>query len=92
MTYPALNAHLKPASTYTVQRAKLPRAPNCEACGVAGMVASPDLPRGRWNVVWHHHDYAKPLDVIPLCCSCHYMVHAGRIDEPRTGRRYGGAQ
>lgn len=50
----------------------------CEACGRTG---------GR-GFVWHHWDYRKPLDLIPLCTLCHDFVHRGRCDEPRTGRRY----
>lgn len=28
------------------------------------------------NVVGHHVDYSKPLDVIWLCQACHKLVHA----------------
>lgn len=59
----------------------------CEACGVARTVktsGSGRLP----NLVYHHHDYAKPLDVIALCQRCHQHVHHGLIPEPRTGVLY----
>jgi hypothetical protein len=44
----------------------------CELCG------SRPGP-GAWrtaNVYAHHEDYARPLDVIWLCGSCHHRVHA----------------
>lgn len=51
----------------------------CEACGaVAGL---PSNASGAANagaktrVLAHHHDYAKPLDVVYLCGPCHFAVH-----------------
>jgi DNA-binding XRE family transcriptional regulator len=78
---PALNRHLKPDSDAVVAIAKKegrwPPPHRCEACNTT---------KGR--IVWHHHDYAHPVDVIALCRSCHSKVHAGSISEPRTGRTY----
>ena len=28
---------------------------------------------------YHHEDYDKPLEVIPLCHKCHMRLHAGRL-------------
>jgi hypothetical protein len=30
-----------------------------------------------WTIHAHHEDYARPLDVIWLCTSCHQRVHTG---------------
>lgn len=61
----------------------------CESCG-----DSPEpiqTSRGpRAAISLHHHDYAKPYDVIPLCAWCHVDVHCGVRPEPRTGRIYPG--
>lgn len=59
-----------------VREGRLPRPELCEACGCVG------------PSVYHHHDYGQPLDVIPLCRTCHQRVHNGTIPEPRTGRMY----
>lgn len=32
---------------------------------------------GKMAQHYHHADYAKPLDVIPLCVSCHQFLHTG---------------
>jgi hypothetical protein len=77
----ALNHHLKPDSDAVVAIAKKegrwPPPHRCEACNTT---------KGR--IVWHHHDYAHPVDVIPLCGSCHTRVHRGLLVEPLTGRMY----
>ena len=56
----------------------------CEACGKNAEARR----KGYRDVVWHHWDYTKPLDVIPLCRRCHGLVHEGSMPEPRTGRMY----
>lgn len=83
----ALNYHLQKEAMHRLYLAKKAGLDldlsTCEACGLTG----PDA-----NIDGHHHDYAKPLDVIPLCRSCHQKVHFGSIPEPRTGRVYKGRQ
>jgi hypothetical protein len=66
------------AVAQAIEDGLLARPSACEVCGVG-----PDR-----HLVYHHPDYTRPLDVIPLCASCHARVHAGRIPEPRTGRWY----
>lgn len=34
------------------------------------------------NLHRHHPDYSKPLQVVTLCCSCHFAVHSGQIMMP----------
>ena len=63
----------------------------CRSCG-----ADPD--KGAWfhggplprdtKLHLHHPDYSQPEWVIPLCMSCHKLVHIGQIREPETGRFY----
>lgn len=65
------------AARMAVRAGELPQPTTCEACGASGT-----------RLHMHHHDYFKPLDVIPLCCPCHAAVHSGNIAEPRTGRVY----
>ena len=74
----AVHAAVKAAITAGV----LPAPTRCEACQMAAKSGSCR------SIVYHHHDYDKPLDVIPLCQSCHRKVHAGSLVEPRTGRIY----
>lgn len=57
----------------------LARQSTCESCGIEHDAS---------KIVLHHHDYDKPLDVIPLCRTCHMLVHRGSKPEPRTGRIY----
>jgi ribosomal protein S27AE len=47
---------------YAVKAGRLQRNPACERCGKPSRDA-------------HHDDYAKPLDVMWLCRSCHYARH-----------------
>jgi 8-oxo-dGTP diphosphatase len=66
-----------------IREGRLDQNVPCEVCG------RPQSGVGRMaEVVFHHHDYSKPLDVIPLCRDCHRKVHDGVIPEPRTGRFY----
>ena len=39
------------------------------------------------NIVAHHHDYARPLDVTWLCKPCHGKVHAGTLTADLAGER-----
>ena len=73
---------LRIAVTTALRTGVLPRPSACESCGKAAKTT------GRTGLVYHHHDYSKPLDVIPLCCSCHRLIHFGKLVEPRTGRMY----
>ena len=66
------------AVSLAIVEGRLQSPTTCEACN------RPD----RRSYVLHHHDYTLPLDVIPLCGSCHQRVHSGKVVEPRTGRRY----
>ena len=43
----------------------IPLKNNCQQCGVAN------------NLVRHHPDYSKPLEVVTLCHSCHRNLHLG---------------
>ncbi len=38
---------------------------------------------------YHHEDYDKPLEVIPLCVSCHHVRHGKKshADEPKKERK-----
>lgn len=47
-----------------VRNGELPRVADltCEICG-------------RKATLYHHEDYSRPLDVNPLCDSCHGLVH-----------------
>jgi hypothetical protein len=47
-----------------VKRGELVRPPGCSCCGDGNRVEA------------HHDDYAKPLDVLWLCTSCHRARHA----------------
>lgn len=77
-------AHL--AVSQALMAGDLAPATTCEACGTekGARTASSRCT----HVVYHHHDYSRPLDVIPLCRSCHTLIHNGKRPEPRTGRVY----
>lgn len=66
---------------------RLPLAQACEVCGAKQENKRGAHPSG-WTVVWHHWNYDLPLDVIPMCRSCHNSMHRGSVQEPRTGRWY----
>ena len=38
------------------------------------------------HIDYHHHDYSRPLDVTPVCRSCHRLIHSGAIADPVTGK------
>ena len=86
-------AHAHCAVTAALARGDLPPPTVCEACGES---PQPRQRAPRFGIVtrltsqmvYHHHDYLLPLDVIALCRSCHQRVHIGQIPEPRTGRMY----
>lgn len=44
---------------------------HCEVCGAKNL-----------DLVMHHEDYTRPLDVLTLCETCHKRVHAGVIKLP----------
>jgi len=46
-----------------IRKQILVRPDNCERCGL------------ECRVEGHHHDYAKPLNVIWVCNSCHKIIH-----------------
>jgi hypothetical protein len=71
---------------YQVRRAlqagRLVRAPACQFCGVKDHPKPATLQErirvyGRpWSILRaHHDDYARPLDVVWLCGSCHKRCH-----------------
>lgn len=59
-------AHNKLAKT--AQSGEIKRPDKCECCGHGG----------RRDIVGHHFDYSRPLDVIWLCQGCHAMYHTGK--------------
>lgn len=69
-----------------IREGRMCRPTACEACGVTPNTDA--YRKRRSGIVFHHHDYDKPLDVIPLCLRCHTLVHRGALAEPRTGRIY----
>ena len=67
-----------------IKEGVMTRPTKCENCG-----AGPRQWCDRLDVIQlHHWDYDRPLDVIPLCRSCHFRVHRSGLPEPRTGRIY----
>jgi len=46
-----------------VKSGLLPAKGRCVECGTV------------LNLVRHHHDYSKPLDVVFMCRSCHASLH-----------------
>jgi len=61
--------------TRAVKTGVLGRPWQCAYCGVSG---ENDGKRRRFH--YHHVDYSRPLDVVPLCSTCHRRVHSGRYD------------
>lgn len=47
-----------------IKRGEIIKPDSCECCGESNL-----------RVEGHHDDYAKPLDVRWLCCSCHTQWH-----------------
>jgi hypothetical protein len=62
---------------------QIPRAEfcTCAHCG-RNKYNTPHL-----HMHYHHEDYTKPLEVIPLCVSCHAKVHA-KERRPRISRPF----
>lgn len=56
------------AVTDAVRSGKIPRVTSmkCKMCGNAAKE-------------YHHDDYSKPLDVVPLCVSCHRTITRNRL-------------
>lgn len=52
-----------------IAEGRLIRADSCELCG------SSQGDWRTWHVEAHHEDYARPLDVIWLCVTCHRRLH-----------------
>ena len=68
-----------------------------EAALAAGEIVKPDhcmgcgRPGSETRIGSHHHDYAKPLDVIWVCAKCHRGLDANRRE--REGKKpYGNAR
>lgn len=53
---------------WAIESGKMPPAKEliCEACGKAAQD-------------YHHPDYSKPLEVVPLCKSCHRRLHGAGL-------------
>jgi len=70
------NRHLRHLSGRVVAKAlkdgTLTRPSLCSACGKDPGVGL----RGRTKIHAHHTDYARPMDVVWLCGSCHRHEHA----------------
>ena len=58
-----IECHVQGRTSYAIKRGKLIRQP-CEMCGATE------------NIVAHHDDYSKPLDVHWLCATHHKRLHA----------------
>lgn len=71
-----------------IGRGELALPDACESCGRKERERERETQWVHRTIHYHHWDYSKPLDVIPLCRSCHWRVHNGKIPEPRTGRIY----
>jgi predicted DNA-binding protein len=39
--------------------------------------------RGQHDIIYHHLDYTKPLEVVALCQPCHRAAHAKK-DAPKS--------
>jgi predicted RNA-binding Zn-ribbon protein involved in translation (DUF1610 family) len=75
---------------YAVTAGKLSRPNKCSVCGK--VVTKYSIYRCPWtdkiyirknrcvNIIAHHEDYRKPLDVIWVCRSCHNKIHTGEIN------------
>jgi len=69
-----------------VKSGRLDAPATCEACGATR--ESIGWRHKKPAIIYHHYDYERPLDVIPMCWSCHIRTHCGKMPEPRTGRMY----
>jgi hypothetical protein len=56
-----------------IQNGELTQGKTCQACGSTE------------NIIAHHHDYSKPLEVIWLCRSCHAKNHIDGMNERSDG-------
>lgn len=86
MTNKATKVAANQAVSKAIRNGLMNRPATCEACGFDGASST----RTAWPIVNHHWSYLEEhwLDVIPLCGSCHALVHRGKLVEPRTGRVY----
>lgn len=58
-----------------VLRGELVVPEHCKECGMTN---------GDNRLEGHHHDYAKPLDVVWLCKQCHENLHHQAIDQYKS--------
>lgn len=65
--YNKLNSEKCNASS--LARFHIPLKNSCEECG------------SKENLVRHHPDYSKPLEVVTLCSTCHSQLHLGLKDK-----------
>lgn len=60
---------------------------SCEECGAGPTPSDRKSATNLTDVVAHHDDYSKPLDVRWLCRSCHAAHHRAMGSYVNNGRR-----